>query len=143
MKLLLIFLTIVLQKSLTIGTNRNGRCPSPQFIASGLSCSTVGNDSVCPCNYKCCRALSMNSIDPSNSRPSYYVQPCEDLRNCTLKCPYGLDINAGCPICQYGRGGCNENTCRSRETCQLISSPCRYVPGQRICPSWVVCVKKH
>jgi len=98
----MLFLILLTITSVMASNTRTGRCPSPQFVSSGLSCKTEGDDSVCPWNYKCCPLTNgMNCFAPC----SELTQPCN------LQCPYGLKVDQSpCTVCE-----CAPNPCLSTE----------------------------
>ncbi len=103
MKLFLIILFVVFLNSVSTSTIRNGRCPSPQYAFSGLSCTTEGDDSACPEDYKCCPLT--NGMKCFSSCPEF-VQPC------TLQCPFGLKVDPSpCTICECAPDPCLSTVC--------------------------------
>jgi len=123
-------------------TPKPKNCPDywPSMGAGLRACR--GPDALCPGEEKCCQA-PMNNIDPVDSVTSYCTQPCEDLSNCTLDCPRGLDIDGGCRVCRCAPNPCDAVTCAADETCQLLPPPCAYFPGRPPCPMAPVCMKKN
>lgn len=103
---MLLLISISLISFLVRGTTaniRNGRCPSPQYVSSGLSCSTEGDDSVCPWNYKCCPLT--DGMRCFHACPEF-AQPCE------LECPFGLKVEPSpCTVCECAPDPCLTTTC--------------------------------
>jgi hypothetical protein len=103
MKLLLLLLTIISLKKVTAETTRYGRCPSPQYVSSGLLCSTEGDDDACPWDYKCC---------PLKDGMKCF-SPCPEFSQlCTIQCPFGLKVDPSpCTVCECAPDPCLSATC--------------------------------
>ena len=82
---------------------RSGRCPAAQYVSSSLSCSTEGDDSVCPWDYKCCPLTNgMKCFSPCPK----FVKPCN------LECSFGLNVNPSpCTICECAPDPCLTASC--------------------------------
>ena len=103
MKLLLVFFALLSCQSVAVGeATRTGRCPSPQYVSSGLPCSTEGDDSVCPWDYKCCPLIDgMKCFGPCPE----FAEPCN------LQCPFGLKVESPCTVCECAADPCLSATC--------------------------------
>jgi hypothetical protein len=88
---------------------RPGRCPHAQCAASGLPCSTEGNDTVCPWNYKCC---------PLTDGMKCFA-PCPQWsKPCKIKCPFGLKVDPSpCTICECSEDPCLTRVCSQGAIC--------------------------
>jgi hypothetical protein len=93
--------------------DRLGRCPAPQFVSSGLSCSSEGDDSPCPENYKCCPLI--NGMKCFEACPAF-SEPCN------LQCPFGLKVvTSPCTSCECAPDPCLSTQCALGTKC--ISQP--------------------
>ncbi|CAF1286292.1 unnamed protein product [Adineta steineri] len=104
MKLFLLLLTIISIKIvIKAEIILNGQCPSPRYVSSGLSCSTEGDDSPCPWDYKCCPLIDgMKCFSPCPE----FTQPC------TIQCPFGLKVDpVPCYVCECASDPCLSTTC--------------------------------
>ncbi|CAF3257398.1 unnamed protein product [Rotaria socialis] len=96
---------------------QTGRCPHPQYVSSGLSCSTEGDDSVCPWNYTCCPLTDGMKC----------FSPCPEFSApCTLDCPFGLKVDQSpCTVCKCAAHPCLTTTCPLGTKCTLQEyQPC-------------------
>jgi len=98
-----LILLLIISGELVTATTRTGRCAHPQYISSGLSCSTEGEDSVCPWDYKCCPLTDgMKCFAPCPE----FAQPCN------IQCPFGLKIGSSpCTVCECAEDPCLSTTC--------------------------------
>lgn len=122
MKLPLLLLTVLALQSGTLGSTRPGRCPFAQYAFSGLSCTSEGDDSACPDNYKCCPLTNgMNCFEP-----------CPELAQpCTIQCPFGLKVDPSpCTKCECAEDPCPSTTCPLGTKCVTKDYlPCA-IPGR-------------
>lgn len=107
--LFLILITVVSFTTEITALTSTGRCPHPQYVSSGLSCVTEGDDSVCPWNYTCCPLIDgMKCFSPCPE----FAQPC------TLDCPFGLKVNQSpCTVCECASDPCLSTTCPKGKMC--------------------------
>ncbi|UJR20620.1 hypothetical protein I4U23_023745 [Adineta vaga] len=122
MKLLLLLLTVLSINTVTFGITRNGRCPSAQYAFSGLPCTSEGDDSPCPDDYKCCPLT--NGMNCFSSCPEF-TQPC------TIQCPFGLKVDPSpCTTCECAPDPCLSDTCPLGTKCIVKDyEPCA-IPGR-------------
>ena len=121
MNILLLLATIAVA-SVTADLTHVGRCPSPQFVSSGLPCTSEGDDSVCPWDYKCCPLINgMKCFGPCPE----FAQPC------SLHCPFGLKVDASpCTVCECADDPCLSNECPLGTKCiSQDYTPCA-IPGR-------------
>jgi hypothetical protein len=101
--MLVFILLSVISSELVTALTRDGRCPYPQYVSSGLSCASEGDDNVCPWNYKCCPLTNgMNCFTPCPA----FTQPC------TIQCLFGLKVDPSpCTVCECAEDPCLSATC--------------------------------
>ena len=101
--LLWTILTLNIAVSTISGITRSGRCPSAQYVSSGLPCSAEGEDDVCPWNYKCCPLTDGMKC----------FGPCPELAEpCQLRCPFGFKVNPSpCTLCECAEDPCLTASC--------------------------------
>lgn len=122
-----------------VSTPKPNKCPEywPPRVNHLRSCH--GPDSLCPGAEKCCQAPS-SEFESSNGVGSYCVQPCKDISDCKLPCPWGFVIENGCRLCECVPDPCEGTKCRQGETCQAFAIPCLFQRGRQSCPLLPVCI---
>ena len=114
-------------------------CPEywPPRVSNLRSCH--GPDSLCPGAEKCCQARSSDS-ELSNGLGSYCVQPCKDISDCNLRCPWGFVVKSRCRLCQCVPDPCEGILCGPGESCHAFPIPCVFEQGRMPCPLLTVCI---
>ena len=99
------------------------------------------SDGVCPGEQKCCNGPPSNPKASRLSKPaSYCVDPCENVTNCSLRCPLGVQVIGGCRVCQCVEDPCLTKSCSPNQQCELRATSCASYPGSAPCPLVAVCV---
>ncbi|CAF1075246.1 unnamed protein product [Didymodactylos carnosus] len=124
-------------------TPKPGNCPNYWPLGGGGLTACKGPDAICGGTEKCCQAPGGMTFMPNafENPSSYCVKPCQDLSDCILTCPRGLDIEGGCHVCKCAPDPCATVTCLPGERCELLPTPCAHYPGRPPCPLYPVCRK--